>query len=128
MATGLAVIHWYAGVDGMGNEFVLDDTYGWIDEQLEVASLRYDGEPFCTPSGHSLSFNFLSPGSSSLPLSEMSGRRMQLYVLDLDKASLLSFNCSEAAIQRLMTEVTCNDPYFADPTVNGPSREREGKA
>lgn len=40
---------------------------------------------------------------------------MRLYVLNFDKASLLSFDRPEAAIQRLVTAVTCNDPYFPDP-------------
>jgi hypothetical protein len=107
MAGGLATIHWHAGIDGMDIEFVLGGTDGWNDEQVEPASTN-DHEPFHTP----------SLGDLALDIQPTQARRLwqkQLYVLDFDKASRLSFDRPDSAIQRLVTAVTCNDPYFPDP-------------
>ena len=120
MATGLAIIHWHALVDGMDIEFVLGGANDWDGEQVILANDLETSEPFCSSSPPNLVLG--------APMSKTSWRQnrwdrthhmsdeMRLYVLDFDKASLLSFDRPEAAIQQLVTAVTCNDPYFPDPS------------
>ncbi|KAI4707569.1 hypothetical protein J4E89_007674 [Alternaria sp. Ai002NY15] len=119
MATGLAIIHWHALVDGMDIEFVLGGVDDWDGNQVILASDLETSEPFCSSSPPNLVLG--------APMSKPNWRQnrwdrthhmsdeMRLYILDFDKASLLSFDRPEAAIQRLVTAVTCNDPYFPDP-------------
>jgi len=119
MATGLAIIHWHALVDGMDIEFVLGGANDWDGQQVILANDLETSEPFCSSEPPNLVLG--------APMSKPSWRQnrwdrthhmsdgMRLYVLDFDKASLLSFDRPEAAIQRLVTAVACNDPYFPDP-------------
>ncbi|KAH6878636.1 hypothetical protein BKA58DRAFT_436329 [Alternaria rosae] len=113
MATGLAIIYWHANVDGMDIEFVLGGRATWDETQTDVADdVDTSGPFFSSLLQHriTLATQALNPGSIS-----HSYRGMRLYVLDFDKASLVSFDQPEAAIERLVTAVTCNDPYFPDP-------------
>jgi hypothetical protein len=111
MARGLAIIHWHAGIDGMDIEFVLGGADGWDDEQMELVGFEND-KLFPTSTTGGLAFNGRSPLQHATPTSNANTRRTQLYALDFDKASCLSFDRPDVAIRRLVTAVTCNDPYF----------------
>jgi hypothetical protein len=107
MARGLATIHWHAGIDGMDIEFVLGGADGWDDEQAKLAGIE-DDKPFPTPSTDAFELNVQSTVQHTTHASNAPSTR--LYVLDLDKASSLSFDRPDVAIGRLVTAVTCNDP------------------
>jgi hypothetical protein len=77
---------------------------------------RYLFEPFYTPSEDLISSAPVSKSSSRREQPFHKASRTRLYVLDFDKASLLSFERHEDAIQQLITAVTCNSPYLSDPT------------
>jgi len=113
MATGLAIIHWHAHVDGMDIEFVLGGRADWDETHTDIVDDIDTSGPFCSSlPQHEITLATHAPDSDSL---SHRYRRVRLYVLDFDKASPVSFDQPEAAIERLVTAVTCNDPYFPDP-------------
>ena len=73
------------------------------------------GPPYIPQPRIPISLGMTTDETQTITTASRSGECLiQLYILDLDKVSLLLFDEPDTAVQRFVTAVTCNDPYFHD--------------
>lgn len=98
MAMGLAIIQWEACIYGDDIEFVL----GTARAERPNRPTTFEDEP-----------------PRNVHMYDLTNRPTHLWMFDFDKTDIFSMDMDpNALIQRLVTAVTGNDPYFPTPRIN----------